>query len=180
MFNFFIWYIYWECLNRGKMRPIKNFLTSFFWVMFDFDEMICTLGILASKYLILYVCSVFLILSNVKIPSLLARVKMRRAGLFSKNGDSTRIFWSFWELWNSVSFLDISFTFVYIQRRLVLKDLLRARISSALSSNFQRTAILFAVRYNFTRLVDWRNFQRRFFENALENGEKDCGVWLKC
>ena len=36
--------------------------------------------------------TIFLILLNVKIPSPLARVKMKRDELFSKNGDSTRIF----------------------------------------------------------------------------------------
>ncbi|MCD8237629.1 MAG: hypothetical protein LUD00_13530 [Prevotellaceae bacterium] len=36
--------------------------------------------------------SIFLILPNVKIPSPLARVKMKRAELLSEIGDSTRIF----------------------------------------------------------------------------------------
>ncbi len=42
--------------------------------------------------------AVFLILSNVKILSPLERFKMRRDELFSKNGDSTRIFKSSREL----------------------------------------------------------------------------------
>ena len=48
--------------------------------------------------------TIFLILSNVKIPSPLERFKMKFTELFSENGDSTHIFRSLHELWNSVSF----------------------------------------------------------------------------
>ena len=40
----------------------------------------------------------FLILSNVTIPSPLARAKMKRVGLLSRNRDSTHISWSLREL----------------------------------------------------------------------------------
>ena len=124
--------------------------------------------------------TVFLILSNVKILSPLERSKMKRDELLSKNGDSTRIFKSLRKLWNSVSFLGSSFTFIYFWWRVFGKTLLSFQIFSALSPNFQRTVFLFSVRYNFTRLVDWRNFQRRFFEKALGNREKNSGFLSKC
>ena len=48
--------------------------------------------ILITYYQFYYPYTIFLILSNVKIPSPLERFKMKRDELLSKNGDSTRIF----------------------------------------------------------------------------------------
>ena len=72
-------------------NPIKKFLTSFFGGMSDFDRMTAVSVVLISVLPTLHLFAIFLILSNVKIPSPLARVKMRRAELFSENGDSARI-----------------------------------------------------------------------------------------
>ncbi|MBO5024843.1 MAG: hypothetical protein J6C86_01710 [Bacteroidaceae bacterium] len=57
-----------------------------------FDKMIVEVGGFDSYLFVLYPNTIFLILSNVKIPSPLARVKMKRTELSSKNGASTRIF----------------------------------------------------------------------------------------
>ena len=63
----------------------------FFRRMFCFDKMIITLIILFSECRFPVSNTIFLILSNVKISSLLERFKMNRNELFSKNGDSTCI-----------------------------------------------------------------------------------------
>ena len=163
-----------------KNTPIKKFLTSFFWWVICFDKMISTLRILLPKILICCLNAFFLIFPIVKILSPLARVKMKRAELFSESGASTHVFWSCRELWNSVSFWGGSFTFIYFQWRVFLKKVLSFEIFSAQSSHFQRAVILFTVRYNFKNLVVWRNFQRRIFEKALGNGEKDGAFRMKC
>ena len=133
-----------------------------------------------SNLCILFQNAIFLILLNVKISSPLERFKMKRDELFSKNGDSMRVSWSPQELWNSVSFWDASFTFVYYRRRVFLRKLLSFQISSALSSHFQRTVILFAVRYNFIfcALKIWR--QRAENKNTPFFRIKGCGDRMEC
>ena len=76
----------------------KKFLKSFFKVEVHFDKMSSIFDYFNSYLPILHQNTIFLILSNVKIPSPLARVKMKRAELFSENGDSTRIFKRLYEL----------------------------------------------------------------------------------
>ena len=109
-----------------KIFDIVFWASVSFWQDDNFSQQQYTLCIHITK------TTISLILSNVKIPSPLARVKMKRAELFSENGDSTRIFWSLCELWNSVSFWNDSFTFICFQRRVSWKKVLSFQIFSAL------------------------------------------------
>ena len=135
---------------------------------------------LITNCLILTKIAFFLILPNVKILSPLERFKMKRDELFSKNGDSTRISWSLRELWNSVLFWNGSFTFVYSRRRVFGEKLLSFQISGALSSHFQRTAILSTVRYKFSQCALKISKQRAEILKAVESREKSNGTQGKC
>ena len=129
--------------------PIKKFLISFFRGAFHFDKMAIFYTKITSKSNKSRQNTIFLILPNVKILSPLARVKMKRAELFSENGDSTRISWSLRKMWNSVSFWSNSFTFIYLRRRVFWKNVLSFQISSALSLLFKCTVFLATVRCFF-------------------------------
>ena len=132
-------------INHSQ-SSIKNFLNTFFEEIFNFDKMIWFIDGFSSDLLNLHQNAIFLILPNVKILSLLARVKMKRAELFSENGASTRVFWSLRELWNSVSSWSDSFTFIYFRRRVFLKKVLSFQIFSALFFKKQCSVFKFSAR----------------------------------
>ena len=155
-------------------------MTLFFGWGIHFDRMITSSTILLSKIINSLSNTIFLILSNVKIPSPLERFKMKRDELFSKNGDSVCIFWRLCEMWNSVSFWNGSFTFIYFRWRVLRKKLLSFQIFSALSSHFQRAAILFAAQWIFSHCALRRKKQCAEKKQTVGNGEKDCLFRLKC
>ena len=104
--------------------------------------------------------NIFLILSNVKISGPLERVKMKRGELFSNFGASTRVFWRLCGMWNSVSFWNGSFTFIYFHWRVSEFSAHCRHISGALSSYFQRT-------------VNFSTAHCKFSHGALE-------IWRQC
>ena len=78
-----------QLLNEKEPHNKKIYIPFLTKLFSDKKKAILTSKI--SKYIFLHPNTIFLILSNVKNPSPLARVKMRRNELFSKNEAFTRI-----------------------------------------------------------------------------------------
>ena len=133
-------------------KPHKKFFEYVFLQGFSFWQNSNKISNFNFILLILRNITIFLILPNVKILSPLERFKMKRAKLFSKNEDSTRISWKLWKLRNRVLFWSSLFAFIIFK-------VLSFQNFSALFSNFQRTVVKSTAQCFFISSALWKNFQ---------------------